>query len=98
MKISSFLSWTGSKKCLKIFEGSGNHIEHASLAAWSCSKDGEKLVSTRTCNEMVKLRADIYNERKTQQNVSFWIGNSAPGESQVELYTKNWYKDGIIDS
>ena len=88
----------GPKKCLRVVQGSITQTEHVSSAAWKCSKDNARLVSSRTCDDLHLTYRDIRNEKREYRNISFWIGNSSPGESQLGLNPKNWFNDSILDS
>ena len=92
-----FLS-LGPKKCLKVIKGSQDHTEHVSSAAWKCSKDNAKLVSSRNCNELHKTYLDVKKDKKSYQNSPFWIGNSAPGDPQLDSDKRNWFKNTVLDS
>ena len=81
-----------------MIKGSENHSEHVSVAAWNCAKDNAKLVSSRSCNELLKTYLDVKNDKSVYQDSPFWIGNSAPGDPQLDFDKRNWFKDTVLDS
>ena len=83
---------------MRVIKGDVNHTEHASSAAWQCSKDNAKLLAARSCAELNNVYLDIINDKSEHQNITFWIGHFAPGFSYLDLDEYNWFKESIIDS